>query len=53
MNSNNGYTEFETGEKVKSESNTAVIFDTNIKHRGVPATDTDRRMVIKVSYLEK
>jgi len=53
MNSNDGYTEFETGEKVKSESNTAVIFDTNLKHRGVPQTDTNRRLVLNISYFEK
>ena len=53
MNTNDGYTEFETGEKVRSESNTAVIFDTNLKHRGVPQTDTDRRLVLNISYFEK
>tara|TARA_B100001057_G_scaffold247797_1_gene248103 strand:- start:122 stop:601 length:480 start_codon:yes stop_codon:yes gene_type:complete len=53
MNSNDGYTEFETGEKVKSESNTAIIFDTNLKHRGVPQTDTNRRLVLNISYFEK
>ena len=53
LNTNNGYTEFETGEKVYSESNTAVIFDTNLKHRGVPSTDVDRRMVLNISYFEK
>ncbi len=53
LNNNDGYTEFETGEKVVSESNTAVIFDTNIKHRGVTATNVDRRMVLNISYFEK
>ena len=53
LNDNDGYTEFETGEKVVSESNTAVIFDTNIKHRGVTATNVDRRMVLNISYFEK
>jgi hypothetical protein len=53
LNDNNGYTEFETGEKVMSKKNTAVIFDTNLKHRGVPATDVERRMVLNISYFEK
>ena len=33
LNDNDGYTEFETGEKVMSQTNTAVIFDTNLRHR--------------------
>ena len=53
LNDNDGYTEFETGEKVMSQTNTAVIFDTNLKHRGVPATNTQRRMVLNISYFEK
>ena len=53
LNENNGYTEFENGEKVHSVANTAVIFDTNLKHRGVPATDVERRMVLNISYFEK
>ena len=52
LNDNDGYTEFETGEKVVSQANTAVIFDTNLKHRGVPATNVDRRLVLNVSYFE-
>ena len=53
LNDNDGYTEFETGEKVMSQTNTAVIFDTNLRHRGVPATNVDRRMVLNISYFEK
>ena len=53
LNDNNGYTEFETGEKVMSVANTGVIFDSNLKHRGVPATDVDRRLVLNVNYFEK
>ena len=52
LNDNDGYTEFETGEKVVSQANTAVIFDTNLKHRGVSATNVDRRLVLNVSYFE-
>tara|TARA_Y100000401_G_C8178423_1_gene152758 strand:+ start:29 stop:520 length:492 start_codon:yes stop_codon:yes gene_type:complete len=53
LNDNDGYTEFETGEKVMSQTNTAVIFDTNLRHRGVPATNVQRRMVLNISYFEK
>ena len=53
LNDNDGYTEFETGEKVMSQTNTAVIFDTNLRHRGVPATNVQRRMLLNISYFEK
>ena len=52
LNDNDGYTEFRE-DIVNSVSNTAVIFDTNLKHRGVPQTDTDRRLVLNISYFEK
>ncbi len=51
LNDNDGYTEFED-KKIDSVANTAVIFDTNIKHRGVSATNVDRRLVLNVSYFE-
>ena len=51
LNDNNGYTEFEY-DAVPSVSNTAVIFDTNTEHRGVPSTDT-RRLVLNINYFEK
>tara|TARA_B000000532_G_scaffold177664_1_gene144201 strand:+ start:260 stop:565 length:306 start_codon:yes stop_codon:yes gene_type:complete len=51
LNDNDGYTEFED-EKIDSVANTAVIFDTNTKHRGVSATNVDRRLVLNVSYFE-
>tara|TARA_B100000965_G_C19164871_1_gene571947 strand:+ start:104 stop:592 length:489 start_codon:yes stop_codon:yes gene_type:complete len=53
LNDNNGYTEFKTGEKFYSRTNTALIFDTNMEHRGVPATDVDRRLVLNISYFER
>ena len=52
LNDNDGYTEFMDGTKVESVANTAVIFDTNTKHRGVSATNVDRRLVLNVSYFE-
>ena len=50
VNTNNGYTEFENGEKVKSIENRAVIFDNNIKHFGTTSTDTKRRMVLNLAF---
>jgi len=52
LNDNDGYTEFKD-KKVDSIANTAVIFDTDIEHRGVPATNVDRRLVININYFEK
>ena len=43
----------ESGEKIYSVENHAIIFDTNLVHRGVPSTDVDRRVVFNISYFEK
>ena len=51
LNANDGYTEFKDT-KVESKANTAVVFDTNLEHRGVPSTDT-RRLVLNINYFEK
>ena len=53
LNTNNGRTEFQEHDNVDSVENTAVIFDTNTQHRGVPQSDTDRRLVMNISYFEK
>jgi hypothetical protein len=45
LNDNNGYTEFETGEKVYCKANRFVWFDGRIKHRMVSSTDTIRAIV--------
>ena len=50
VNTNNGYTEFETGEKIKSIKNRLVVFDSNIKHRGTTQTDTHVRVNINFNY---
>ena len=51
LNDNDGYTEFRE-DVVNSVENTAVIFDTNLEHRGVSSTDT-RRLVLNINYFEK
>jgi hypothetical protein len=53
VNNNNGYTEFESGEKVYSEENKLVIFDTFLKHTGTTCTDSNERIVINFNFVEK
>ena len=50
LNTNNGWTEFKKGGKVKSVANRIVIFDSNIEHQGVTCTDEKRRIVINFNY---
>jgi hypothetical protein len=50
VNSNNGYTKFETGQKVQSVGNRAVVFPMQIKHCGTTCTDSKIRVVINVNY---
>lgn len=51
VNDNNGYTEFENGERVYSKANRAVIFDGPTSHSGVSCTDAKYRCVINWNYL--
>lgn len=51
INDNNGYTEFETGEKVVSKANELIIFDGSIKHKSVTQTDTNIRLNININYV--
>ena len=53
MNTNNGYTELETGEKIESIANRLVSFPANIKHRICTQTDTQRRILINFNYLRQ
>ena len=52
INTNDGYTEFETGEKIMSVANRYVKFPSNIKHRGVSQVDTKVRCVLNLNYFE-
>ena len=52
VNTNDGYTEFETGDKVKSIANRFVKFPSNILHRGVSQLDTKVRCVLNLNYFE-
>ena len=51
LNTNNGWTEFKKGGKVKSVANRIVIFDSDLEHRGVTCTDEQRRVVINFNYV--
>ena len=51
INNCNGYTKFETGEKIKSEENKYVEFNSILKHTGSSCTDKNRRVVINFNYI--
>lgn len=50
VNTNNGYTLFENGDKVPSVANQAVIFDGHLKHSSVTQTDENIRVNININY---
>ena len=53
INTNNGYTEFENGEKVESVANRVVMFPSNFKHRGITQTDEQTRILINFNFLKR
>jgi len=53
LNTNDGYTAFETGEKVESVANRLVVFDSNIKHTGTTCTNQKARLVLNINYKSK
>ena len=50
INTNNGWTQFKKGGKVKSVANRMVIFDNNLLHAGVTCTDEKRLIVVNFNY---
>ena len=50
VNTNNGWTEFENGDRVDCIENRMVIFDSNLEHQGVSSTDQKRKVVINFNY---
>ena len=50
VNSNNGYTVFNSGEKIESVANRLVIFNSDNLHTGTSSTDESRRVVINFNY---
>ena len=51
VNTNNGHTLFENGEKAYSKENTMLIFDGSLKHATVPQTDTSIRVNINFNFV--
>ena len=52
LNDNNGYTKFETGEKVTSEKNKLIVFDGNKSHTGTSnSCEAKRRVILNINYL--
>jgi len=52
LNTNNGYTVFESGEKVESVANRLLDFPANLKHSGTTCTDTKTRLALNTVYIE-
>jgi len=52
INTNNGYTKFENGKKIKSIQNQYVEFDSQLKHTGTSCTDAEKRLVINFNYIK-
>ena len=52
LNSNNGYTKFKDGTKVKSIENRLVKFPVAKEHTGTSCTDENVRVVINFHYIE-
>jgi len=50
MNTTNGCTVFENGEKVDSIENRLIIFNSQSKHSGTSCTDSQVRVVLNVNY---
>ena len=51
LNTNNGYTKFKKGGKVKCVENRLVIFNSHEYHSGVTCTDQKRKVVVNFNYL--
>tara|TARA_B100000902_G_scaffold223360_1_gene212174 strand:+ start:91 stop:609 length:519 start_codon:yes stop_codon:yes gene_type:complete len=49
VNTNNGWTEFETGDKIECVGNRLISFPSEIGHSGVSCTDVKRRVVININ----
>ncbi len=50
INSNDGYTKFESGEIVQSEENKLVTFDSDMRHTGSSCTTEKCRIVLNLNY---
>ena len=50
LNTNNGYTMFENGDKVESIENRLITFNNNLKHNGTTSTNSQTRIVLNLCY---
>lgn len=50
LNTNDGYTSFESGEKVESVEGRMVIFPSNLYHTGTTCTNASGRFVVNINY---
>tara|TARA_B100000963_G_scaffold86366_1_gene74011 strand:+ start:95 stop:580 length:486 start_codon:yes stop_codon:yes gene_type:complete len=50
INTNNGWTKFKGGDKIKCVENRMVIFDSNIEHSGFSCTNQKRKIVVNFNY---
>ena len=51
INTNNGYTEFESGVRVESVANRVCIFDSNLEHRGTTHSEGgNQRITVNFNY---
>ena len=50
LNTNNGYTEFEDGNKIQSVANIMIIFPSTVRHTGTTCTDEKRRVLINFNF---
>lgn len=53
VNTNDGYTIFESGKKINSVANRLVVFDNDMKHSGTSCTNAHERVVINVNFTER
>ena len=51
LNSNNGYTFFENGEKIDSVENRMIIFPSSLYHAGTTHTDVQYRCVVNMNWI--
>ena len=51
INTNNGYTIFKNGEKIKSIENRLVLFNSRLEHSGSTCTDEKIRCVVNINFI--
>tara|TARA_B100000085_G_C18354603_1_gene435769 strand:+ start:130 stop:606 length:477 start_codon:yes stop_codon:yes gene_type:complete len=50
INTNDGYTLFENGDKIESISNRMLLFDSDKRHAGTTCTNAKRRVVLNLNF---